>query len=31
MIKKIRQHSYKSFRNNFLDEHDIKVTLHKYV
>jgi hypothetical protein len=27
----IFQHSYKSFSTNFLDQHDIKVALHKYV
>jgi hypothetical protein len=27
----ILQHSYKSFSTNFLDQHDIKVALHKYV
>jgi hypothetical protein len=30
MIKKILQHSYKSFNTNFLDQHDIKVALNKY-
>jgi hypothetical protein len=27
----ILQHLYKSFSINFIDQHDIKVALHKYV
>jgi hypothetical protein len=27
----IFQHSYKLLRTNFLDQHDIKMTLHKHV
>jgi hypothetical protein len=30
-LKKILQHLYKSFNINFLDQHDIKGALHKYV
>jgi len=28
---KILQHLYKSFNKNFLNQHDIKMTLYKYV
>ncbi len=31
IFKKNLRHSYKSFNKNLLDQHDIKVTLHKYV
>jgi hypothetical protein len=27
----VLQHSYKSFSTNFLDQHDIKMAIHKYV
>lgn len=30
MIQKKNRHSYKSLSTNFLDQHDIKMALHKY-